>query len=175
VHPSLPSESGIAQLLWSWVKPRIYDHLEWNPSESDNLSPGCKAFFVVLFSVTDTNIGDDTHTKLMQLPMESTEQPKYMKEFFNLNSEYDPANWLLVQDKANLVRHDIANNFALVANSNQSVQMKVTEALMQLCEQSTLHLALVEAFPDIVDGLQKTNSHVPAVAAQMVVKLSEYS
>jgi len=174
VHPSLPSQSGIAKLLWCWVKPRIYDHLEWNPSEYNNLSPGCEAFFVaVLSSVIDTN---DTHTELMQVPMESTEQPKYMKEFFNLNSEYhdDLVNWLLVQDKANLVQHDIAKNFALVANSNKSVQMKVAKALMQLCQQSTLHPALVEAFPNIVDGLQKTNPHVPTMAAQMIVKLSEY-
>ncbi|KIM73770.1 hypothetical protein PILCRDRAFT_720367 [Piloderma croceum F 1598] len=36
LHPSLPSPGDIAWLLWPSVKPKIYDHSEWNPSKYDD-------------------------------------------------------------------------------------------------------------------------------------------
>jgi len=108
VHPSLPSQSGIAGPLWSWVKPRIYDHVEWNPSGynlTDNA--GCEIFFVVMFleneDAIDTTIEDATRTKLLQVPMESTEKPKYMKKCFKQKDEHGLLEWLIAQDKNNLV------------------------------------------------------------------------
>jgi len=38
VHPALPSPSGIARLLWSWIKPKFYDYLEWNASSLEDLT-----------------------------------------------------------------------------------------------------------------------------------------
>ncbi|TDL23738.1 hypothetical protein BD410DRAFT_148184 [Rickenella mellea] len=43
VHPSLPAASGMARFLWRWIKPRIYDHLEWmNPMPYDLIGAGLK-------------------------------------------------------------------------------------------------------------------------------------
>ena len=66
VHPSLPSPTGIAWSLWSWLKPKIYDHFEWNASESEDSTANTinRSFFVVLL----LNNEDDTDTKLLRVP-----------------------------------------------------------------------------------------------------------
>jgi hypothetical protein len=66
VHPSLPSPSGIAWLLWPWVKPKIYDHLEWRPGDyDDNLTAKTtrRVFFVALLITNATNKNNTTDTK----------------------------------------------------------------------------------------------------------------
>jgi hypothetical protein len=35
VHPSLPSPTGLAWLLWRWVKPLIYDRMDWDQHEHE--------------------------------------------------------------------------------------------------------------------------------------------
>jgi hypothetical protein len=117
VHPSLPSPSGISRLLWNWVKPKVYDHLEWKPSEYDGLTASARgAFFIALLkNEDDTNAKyenatsatneDATGAKLLQVPKVCTvprslymltdfstlqgsiEAPRYTERFFRLNDK----------------------------------------------------------------------------------------
>jgi len=68
VHPSLPSPTGIAWGLWSWVKPKIYDHLERSLNEEKDTTAATRHrsyFIVLLINIKDTELLDEPKVSSM--------------------------------------------------------------------------------------------------------------
>ena len=105
IHPSLPPSSGVARWLWSWVKPKIYDHLEWSASKTGEWTDNTKhmsTFVVVLVSNDgDANVNrlsvpevcsihlTDPCTTYCLILQSSTELPRYSLNVSRMNSKLD--------------------------------------------------------------------------------------
>ncbi|TDL28276.1 hypothetical protein BD410DRAFT_835492 [Rickenella mellea] len=78
VQPSLPIPSGLNKWMWWWLKPAIYDHLEWSqPSEYDILDAKAKRrrYSIVTFersALSNASIESDTQVIPMDLPNDSS-------------------------------------------------------------------------------------------------------
>jgi len=66
ILPSLPSPSGVAWWLWSWVKPKIYDHLKWSASKYGDWTDNTKhmSIFVVILVSND----EDANSERLSVP-----------------------------------------------------------------------------------------------------------
>jgi hypothetical protein len=70
LHPSIPSPSGVSWWLWPWVKPKIYDRLEWSASkygERDNMKR-MSTLVVLLLNDDKTSSDDDKGARLLSTP-----------------------------------------------------------------------------------------------------------
>ncbi|TDL21829.1 hypothetical protein BD410DRAFT_280191 [Rickenella mellea] len=72
VQPSLPAATGMARILWHWVKPGIYGHLEWmQPNNHDLIGAGSKqrSYGVAIFNANAHGTG--VHAEVMDIPQHS--------------------------------------------------------------------------------------------------------